>query len=128
MCLLHIRSRRRLKRREREFWEHPIVAARTLEGAYYTLYRRLREDESKFFNYFRMSTAHETPNTKTNKRASTYLLQRRYKTTSGHTEDECAPALRINPAYLSSGSPASRRHIGGRTDKFVLSAPYTAWS
>ena len=56
MCLLHLWRRRRLKRREREFWEHSIVAARTLEGAYYTLYGRLREDERKFFNYFRMST------------------------------------------------------------------------
>jgi hypothetical protein len=33
------------------------VAARTLEGAYYTLYGRLRENERKFFNYFRMSTS-----------------------------------------------------------------------
>jgi hypothetical protein len=40
---------------EREFWEHPIVAARTLEGAYCILYGRLREDERKFFNYLRMS-------------------------------------------------------------------------
>ena len=30
LCLLHLRRRRRLKRRERECWEHPIVAARTL--------------------------------------------------------------------------------------------------
>ena len=57
MCLLHPRRRRRLKRKEREFWEHRIVAARTLEGAYYTLYGRLREDERKFFKYFRMSTS-----------------------------------------------------------------------
>jgi len=57
LCLLHLRRRRCRKRREREFWEHPIVAARTLEGAYYTLYGRLREDERKFFNYFRMSTS-----------------------------------------------------------------------
>ena len=57
LCLLHLRRRRRRKRREREFWEHPIVAARTLEGAYYALYGRLREDERKFFNYFRMSTS-----------------------------------------------------------------------
>jgi len=57
LCLLHLRRRRRRKRREIEFWEHPIVAARTLEGAYYTLYGRLREDERKFFNYFRMSTS-----------------------------------------------------------------------
>jgi len=57
LCLLHLRRRRRLKRREREFWEHPIVAARTFEGAYYTLYGRLRKDETKFCNYFRMSTS-----------------------------------------------------------------------
>jgi len=55
LCLLHLRRRRRLKRREREFWENPIVAARTLEGAYYTLYGRLRVGERKFCNYFRMS-------------------------------------------------------------------------
>jgi len=57
LCLLHLRRRWRLKRREREFWEHHIVAARTLEGAYYTPYGRLREDERKFCNYFRMSTS-----------------------------------------------------------------------
>jgi len=57
LCLLHLRRRRRLKQREREFWEHPIVAARTLEGACYTLYGRLREDEKKFCNYFIMSTS-----------------------------------------------------------------------
>jgi hypothetical protein len=52
-----LRRRRRRRRREREFWEHPTVAARTLEGAYYTLYGRLREVERKFFNYFKMSTS-----------------------------------------------------------------------
>ena len=57
LCLLHLRRRRSLKRREREFWEHPIVAARTLEGAYYTLYGTLREDKRKFFTFFRMSTS-----------------------------------------------------------------------
>jgi len=55
--LLHLQRRRRLKRREREFWEHPIVVARTLEVTYFTLYKRLREDEKKFRNYFRMSTS-----------------------------------------------------------------------
>ena len=33
------------------------IAARTLEGAYYTLYGRLREYERKLCNYFRMSTS-----------------------------------------------------------------------
>ena len=46
-----------------------------------------------------------------------------------HMEDECAPALRTNPAYLSrrGGSPASRRHVRGRPDNFIVSAPCTAW-
>ena len=48
LCLLHLRRRRRLKRREREFWEHPIVAARTLEGAYY----RVSEKDCTFFKNF----------------------------------------------------------------------------
>ena len=38
LCLLHLRRRRRLNRTEREFWERIIVAARTLEGAYYILF------------------------------------------------------------------------------------------
>ena len=129
LCLLHLRRRRRLKRREIEFWEHPIVTERTLEGAYYTLYGRLREDERKFFNFYPITllyyTTHETPITKTNKRASTSLIQRHYKTTSDHMEDYCAPALRTNPAYLTRESPASR-HVGGRPDNFVLSAQCTA--
>jgi hypothetical protein len=51
----------------------------------------------------------------------------RYKITSDHMNDECAPALRINPAYLPRGSPASRRHVGGRSNIFVVSASCTAW-
>ena len=114
LCLLHLRRRRRRKRREREFWEHPIVAARTLEGAYYTLYGRLREDERKFFNYFRMSTS-----------------------TFDYIVDRLAPQMALSaenkvrngqmPAYLSRVSPASHRHVGGRPDNFVVSAPCTAW-
>nr|CAD7446905.1 unnamed protein product [Timema bartmani] len=57
LCLLHLRRRQRRNRRGREFWVHPIVAARTLEGTLYTLIGRLQEDERKFFNYFRMSTS-----------------------------------------------------------------------
>jgi hypothetical protein len=48
------------------------------------------------------------PITKTNKRASTSLLQRRYKTTSDHMEDEFVSALPTDPAYLRRGSPSSR--------------------
>lgn len=38
-------------------WIHPLVQERTAAGAFYTLFQRLRADEAKFFNYFRMSVA-----------------------------------------------------------------------
>lgn len=48
--------RRRFKnRRRRRYHVHPIVAQRTLQGEFTTIYSLLREDEEKFFNYFRMS-------------------------------------------------------------------------
>ncbi|KAJ4436411.1 hypothetical protein ANN_19044 [Periplaneta americana] len=44
-----------LKRTERGFWEHPLVAKRLLQGTFTTMFTELREDDTKFFNYFRMS-------------------------------------------------------------------------
>lgn len=43
------------KKNNRRYWIHPINTARYLHGAYFTLYHQLRQDEEKFFNYFRMS-------------------------------------------------------------------------
>ena len=68
-------------------------------------------------------------NYKDEQRASTHILQRRYKTTPrshGKTSAHllCASIRRI----YRVGSPASRRHVGGRPYNFVLSAPCTAWS
>jgi hypothetical protein len=55
------------------------------------------------------------------------FMARKYTGPTGQSyQDECAPALRTMPAYLSNGSPASRRHVGGRPDDFVVSAPCTA--
>ncbi|CAH1959172.1 unnamed protein product [Acanthoscelides obtectus] len=49
---------RRLKkqeRRKRRFWIHPILKKRGELGAFHTLVKnQLREDEAKFYNYFRM--------------------------------------------------------------------------
>lgn len=39
----------------RKWWVHPINSERHLRGHFYTLYARLKADEDKFFNYFRMS-------------------------------------------------------------------------
>lgn len=50
--VLLIKRRREKKKR---LWVHPINSARHLKGAFITLYSNLREDERKFFNYFRMS-------------------------------------------------------------------------
>ncbi|KAJ4436410.1 hypothetical protein ANN_19043 [Periplaneta americana] len=44
-----------LKRTERGFWEHPLVAKRLLQCTFTTMFTELREDDTKFFNYFRMS-------------------------------------------------------------------------
>ena len=33
----------------------PILGSSYLEGRFYTLYEKLRDDDSKFFNYFHMS-------------------------------------------------------------------------
>jgi hypothetical protein len=52
--VLALKTRR--KRRIRRVWMHPTVSARLAHGSFYTLYNELREDDKKFFNYFRMST------------------------------------------------------------------------
>ncbi|KAJ4444133.1 hypothetical protein ANN_05922 [Periplaneta americana] len=38
-----------------EIGEHPLVAKRFLQGTFTTMFAELREDDTKFFNYFRMS-------------------------------------------------------------------------
>ncbi|CAH1980922.1 unnamed protein product [Acanthoscelides obtectus] len=49
--------RRRMKRRgnNRLIWVHPINKMRQKVGTFYTLFEQLRNDDTKFFNYFRMS-------------------------------------------------------------------------
>ncbi|XP_018328718.1 protein ANTAGONIST OF LIKE HETEROCHROMATIN PROTEIN 1-like [Agrilus planipennis] len=51
--LLH--RRRKRQRRKRLHWVHPINQKREEVGLFYTLFEDLRNDERKFFNYFRMS-------------------------------------------------------------------------
>lgn len=43
------------KKREVRFWIHPILEKREEYGAFHTLVKnQLRENEDKFYNYFRM--------------------------------------------------------------------------
>ena len=49
--------RRKYKKRKRQYRIHPILAVRYLEGSFYTLLEKLKSQDSKFFNYFRMSVS-----------------------------------------------------------------------
>lgn len=42
-------------RSTRNYWVHPLLRVKYVEGAFYTIFYKLVEDEIKFFNYFRMS-------------------------------------------------------------------------
>ena len=53
-ALLLMRRIRRL-RRQRSMWVHPLTNARLYHGQYYTIMTELRNDNEKFFNFFRMS-------------------------------------------------------------------------
>jgi len=54
--LLYLRSKYRRDKIKSRYWIHPILSVRYLEGSFYTLYEKLREDHNTFFNYFRMSS------------------------------------------------------------------------
>lgn len=56
--LLLLRRRRRRRRfKNRLIWVHPINERRREAGAFHTLFEELRQDDTKFFNYFRMSVS-----------------------------------------------------------------------
>jgi hypothetical protein len=44
-----------LQSTDQRFWAHPSASSRVLKGAFASLYVDLSNDETKFFNYFRMS-------------------------------------------------------------------------
>jgi hypothetical protein len=52
LFLLYRRRKRRLKRLH---WAHPVIQKREEFGVFETVFDELRDDENKFFNYFRMS-------------------------------------------------------------------------
>lgn len=49
--------RRKRQQKNRILWVHPINDRRDEVGLFNTLFNDLRNDENKFFNYFRMSIA-----------------------------------------------------------------------
>lgn len=57
LAVLLYRRRKRRQQRNRLVWIHPINLRRNEVGALCTLFEDLRNDEAKFFNYFRMSVS-----------------------------------------------------------------------
>jgi len=58
LALLDFLRQNRKERKQnlsRKFWLHSLVAVRYVECAFYILYAKLRNDDTKFYNYFRMS-------------------------------------------------------------------------
>ncbi|CAH1995737.1 unnamed protein product [Acanthoscelides obtectus] len=55
--LFALLKHRRKKQRNRQIWVHPLLESRYLEGAFFVLFQQLKEDETKFLNYFRMSVS-----------------------------------------------------------------------
>lgn len=56
-CLVaaaYLRKRRRRQYRKKRYHIHPIVADRVTNGEFSTLFEKLRQDEEKFFIYFRL--------------------------------------------------------------------------
>jgi hypothetical protein len=45
----------RKRRRQRQFWVHPIYSERLSLGKFYTSFERYRNYPDKFFSYYRMS-------------------------------------------------------------------------
>jgi len=43
------------EKRKKKMWVHAILLERKSYGIFYTLYEDLKEDETKFFNLFRIS-------------------------------------------------------------------------
>lgn len=57
LYLLYLRRKHRSAQNKRKYWIHPLLQVRYVEGAFYTLFEKLRSHSDKFFRYFRMSVA-----------------------------------------------------------------------
>nr|XP_034194211.1 uncharacterized protein LOC117610681 [Osmia lignaria] len=55
VIIAFIQRRRRIKKRNREYWVHPIHSDRLLRGKFYTMHSKLLDYPKKFFAFYRMS-------------------------------------------------------------------------
>lgn len=49
-------KKKKLQQQRRRLQVDPLISQRLLVGAFVTLFNQLRDNETKFFNYFRMSS------------------------------------------------------------------------
>jgi len=54
ICAYYLRNQR-YKKQRRRYHVHPVIIDRPMEGEFCTLFSKLREHDSKFFDYFKMS-------------------------------------------------------------------------
>ncbi|CAH1992755.1 unnamed protein product [Acanthoscelides obtectus] len=113
---------RRLKkqeRRKRRFWIHPILKKRGELGAFHTLVKnQLREDEAKFYNYFRMQ--------KTTFDKLLQKLSQKLKHQDTNMRQSIPPAerLAVTLRYLATGATFTDLHytyrIGVKTISCIV--------
>ncbi|CAH1997214.1 unnamed protein product [Acanthoscelides obtectus] len=115
LYLLYLRKKKCREKRRRRYWVHPILSQKYVEGAFYTMFEKLREHDEKFFNYFRMSTA-----------TFDYLLEK--LSCSLQRQDTqmrlCVPPkemLAITLRYLASGNTFTDMHYAYRLGVSTIS-------
>jgi hypothetical protein len=55
VLLVLLQKKLKKNKRKHKFWIHPLLNSKQEHGMFYTPLNNLRNDESKFLNYFRIS-------------------------------------------------------------------------
>ncbi|KAF9816544.1 hypothetical protein SFRURICE_010703 [Spodoptera frugiperda] len=111
----------RRRQRNRRFWVHPILTQRSNLGIFRNLMSDLRRDESKFFNYFRMSmTTFDDLLKRVNEDLKKHDTNMRKSITP---EEKLAICLR----YLASGCSYMDLHYAYRVGVSTINSIIVEW-
>jgi hypothetical protein len=92
-----------------KYWVHPILAEIFTQGTFQTLIGELKSDETKFFNYFRMSmTSLDDPLARERKHKNTKYNTRQFYRVSAVTK---RPVKESSTAFLSGRITCEQCHI-----------------
>ncbi|XP_050296651.1 uncharacterized protein LOC126736368 [Anthonomus grandis grandis] len=114
LYLLYLRRKHRLAQNKREYWIHPLLQVRYVEGAFYILFEKLRLHSDHFFHYFRLSITTfdfilERINMRIQKQDSVMRL--------------CVPPnemLAVSLRYLASGNTFRDLHYTYRLGEYTI--------